>query len=116
LLANYNGSPPYIVTPLEGIRHKVSKRTKVIYHPGVGLTDDSISIPVNLERALKADGKVGFKAEYFNNRKFEGEPVFVQYEKDIDFFGARQHEILSNLKPGWLLYVGRVFLLPRKMM
>jgi len=100
LLANYNGSPSYIVTPLEGIRRKVSKRTKVIYHPGVGLTDDSISIPVNLERALKADGKVGFKAEYFNNRKFEGEPVFVQYEKDIDFFGARQHEILSNLKPG----------------
>ena len=100
LLANYNGSPPYIVTPLEGIRRKVSERTKVIYHPGVGLTDDSISIPVNLGKALKADGKVGFKAEYFNNRKFEGDPVFVQYEKDIDFFGARQHEILSNLNPG----------------
>lgn len=100
LLANYNGSPPYIVTPLEGIRRKVSERTKVIYHPGVGLTDDSISIPVNLGKALKADGKVGFKAEYFNNRKFEGDPVFVQYEKDIDFFGARQHKILSNLNPG----------------
>lgn len=100
LLGNYNGSPPYIVTPLEGIRRKVSESAKVIYHPGVGLTDDSISIPVNLGKALKADGKVGFKAEYFNNKKFEGDPVFVQYEQDIDFFGTRQHEILSNLKPG----------------
>lgn len=114
LLANYNGSPPYIVTPLEGIRRKVSERTKVIYHPGVGLTDDSISIPVNLGKALKADGKVGFKAEYFNNRKFEGDPVFVQYEKDIDFFGARQHKILSNLNPGMVAVRWTSVLTPRK--
>jgi beta-glucosidase len=114
LLANYNGSPPYIVTPLEGIRRKVSERTKVIYHPGVGLTDDSISIPVNLGKALEADGKVGFKAEYFNNRKFEGDPVFVQYEKDIDFFGARQHEILSNLNPGMVAVRWTSVLTPRK--
>ncbi|MDR0421904.1 MAG: glycoside hydrolase family 3 C-terminal domain-containing protein [Proteiniphilum sp.] len=100
LLANYNGSPPYIVTPLEGIRRKAGKRTKVIYHPGVGLTDDSISVPVNPGKALKADGKEGFKAEYFNSKKMEGDPLFVQYEKDIDFFGTKQHEILSNLNPG----------------
>lgn len=100
LLANYNGSPPYIVTPLEGIRRKVSKRTKVIYHPGVGLTDDSVSISTNPGKALKVDGKMGFKAEYFNNRKFEGNPVLVQYEKDIDFFGTKQHKTLSNLNSG----------------
>lgn len=98
LLANYNGSPPYIITPLEGIHRKVGKNTKVIYHPGVGLTDDSISVAVNLGNALKADGKQGFKAEFFDNKKFEGNPLFVQYEKDIDFFGMRQHETLSKLE------------------
>ncbi|MCE5177550.1 MAG: glycoside hydrolase family 3 C-terminal domain-containing protein [Porphyromonadaceae bacterium] len=100
LLANYNGSPPYIVTPLEGIRRKVGKNTRVIYHQGVGLTDDSVSIPVNIKGLLQADGRSGFKAEYFNNGTFEGNPVFVQYEKEIDFFGTKQHNILTNLKPG----------------
>lgn len=114
LLANYNGSPPYIVTPLEGIRRKVSRSTKVIYHPGVGLTDDSISVPANLGDALKIDGKPGFKAEYFNNRNLEGDPVFVQYEQDIDFFGTRQHKILSNLDPGMVAVRWTSILTPAK--
>ena len=98
LLANYNGSPPYIITPLEGIRRKVGKGVNVIYHPAVGLTGDSISIPVDLGKILKIDGKTGFKAEYFDNKKFEGKPMFTQYEKTIDFFGANQHKTLTNLK------------------
>ena len=100
LLANYNGSPAYMVTPLEGIRSKVGRNTKIIYHQGVGLTDDSVSIPVNNKKLLLADGKVGFKAEYFNNGEFEGTPAFVQHEKEIDFFGAAQHRIMTKLKPG----------------
>lgn len=100
LLANYNGSPSYIVTPLEGIRRKVGKNTRIIYHQGVGLTDDSVSIPVNNKKLLLADGKVGFKAEYFNNRNFEGTPAFVQHEKEIDFFGAAQHRVMAKLQPG----------------
>lgn len=100
LLGNYNGSPSYIVTPLDGIRKKVSKNTKVIYHQGVGLTDDSISVPVQIKNLLLADGRDGFKAEYFDNTEFKGTPAFVQYEKGIDFFGTKQHGILANLKPG----------------
>ncbi|HBB01020.1 MAG: hypothetical protein A2W86_07315 [Bacteroidetes bacterium GWD2_45_23] len=100
LLANYNGSPSYIVTPLEGIRRKVGKNTRIIYHQGVGLTDDSVSIPVNNKKLLLADGKVGLKAEYFNNRNFEGTPAFVQHEKEIDFFGAAQHRVMAKLQPG----------------
>jgi beta-glucosidase len=100
LLANYNGSPSYIVTPLEGIRRKVGKNTKVIFHPGVSLTSDSVSLPIDLGGALKADGKVGFKAEYFYDRQMKGEPAWIRYEKAIDFFGANQHKILANRKTG----------------
>lgn len=99
LLANYNGSPAYITTPLEGIRRKVGKSTKVIYHQAVGLTGDSISIPVDLGNILKADGKAGFKAEYFDNKKFEGVPMLTQNERIIDFFGTNQHKTLAKLKP-----------------
>jgi beta-glucosidase len=99
LLANYNGSPDYIITPLEGIRRKVGKNTKVIYHQAVGLTGDSISLPVDLGNILKSDGKPGFKAEYFDNKKFEGAPMLTQYERTIDFFGTNQHKIWAKLKP-----------------
>ena len=98
LLGNYNGSPSNIVTPLEGIRKKAGKSAKVIYHQGVGLTDDTISMAINLGNALKIDGKAGFKAEYFSNKRFEGNPVFTQYEKTIDLFGANQHKVLSNFE------------------
>ena len=100
LLANYNGSPAYITTPLEGIRQKVGKSAKVIYHQAVGLTGDSISVPVDLGAVLKIDGKAGFKAEYFDNKRFEGKPIFTRHEKTIDFFGTKQHNTLTNLKPG----------------
>ncbi|MDR2921329.1 MAG: glycoside hydrolase family 3 C-terminal domain-containing protein [Tannerella sp.] len=99
LLANYNGSPAYITTPLEGIRRKAGKNTKVIYHQAVSLTEDSISIPVDLGNIMKADGKVGFKAEYFDNKMFEGAPMLAQYEKNIDFFGTNQHLTLAKMKP-----------------
>jgi beta-glucosidase len=102
LLANYNGSPSYIVTPLEGIRRKAGKNTKVIYHPGTGLTSDSVSLPVNLGAVLKIDGKAGFKAEYFDNKQFEGKPVWIQQEKTVDFFGESQHKILTRLPGGMI--------------
>lgn len=99
LLANYNGSPAYIMTPLEGIRRKVGKNVNVIYHQAVSLTSDSISIPMNLGNVLKADGKAGFKAAYYDNDTFEGEPMLTQYEQTIDFFGSNQHKTLAKLKP-----------------
>jgi beta-glucosidase len=102
LLANYNGSPSYIITPLEGIRRKVGKNTKVVYDPAVGLTDDTISVPVNIVNQLKIDGKAGYKMEFFNNRNFTGAPLRTAYIKEIDFFGAKQHQQIAGLKAGKL--------------
>ncbi|MDR1919239.1 MAG: glycoside hydrolase family 3 C-terminal domain-containing protein [Tannerellaceae bacterium] len=102
LLANYNGSPAYIVTPLEGIRRKVGKQTKIIYDPAVGLTNDTVSIPLDLAGQLKIDGKNGYKVEFFDHKNLEGEPLRTTYEKAIDFFGAQQHRQTAGLKPGKL--------------
>ncbi len=41
LLGNYNGIPSKYVTPLEGIRNKVSHNTKVYYTPGCDLVNRS---------------------------------------------------------------------------
>ncbi len=41
LLGNYNGIPSKYVTPLEGIRNKVSPNTKVYYTPGCDLVNRS---------------------------------------------------------------------------
>ncbi|MDR1938440.1 MAG: glycoside hydrolase family 3 C-terminal domain-containing protein [Tannerellaceae bacterium] len=102
LLANYNGSPSYIVTPLEGIRKKVGGKTKIIYDQAVGLTNDTVSIPVDITGQLKIDGKTGYKVEFFDRKSLEGEPIRTAYEKEIDFFGAKQHLQTSGLKPGKL--------------
>ena len=114
LLANYNGSPSYIVTPLEGIRRKLGSKANVIYHPAVGLTNDSISVPVDLGGLMKMDGKTGFKAEYFDNKRFDGKPMYTAYEKTIDFFGTNQHKILTNLKPGMVAARWTSVLKPQK--
>jgi len=62
LKANYSGTPPFTVTPLEGIRQAVSKQTRVLYTEGcnhTGLKEDAIhadgSIIEAVSRAAQAD-------------------------------------------------------------
>ncbi|MDR3060542.1 MAG: glycoside hydrolase family 3 C-terminal domain-containing protein [Dysgonamonadaceae bacterium] len=102
LLANYNGSPSYIITPLDGIRQKLGNKSKIIYDQAVGLTNDTISVPVDILNQLKIDGMTGYKAEFFYNNKYEGNPELTRYVKEIDFFGAKQYEQMKGLHPGKL--------------
>ena len=102
LLANYNGSPLYITTPLDGIRQKLGNKTKIIYDQAVGLTNDTISVPVDVLKQLSIDGKTGYKSEFFYDRDFEKKPILTRYVKEIDFFGTKQHEQIKGLKSGKL--------------
>src|SRR5829696_6908847 len=78
LLGNYNGQPSRATTPLAGIRQKVSPRTKVLYAQGTPLMEFAgTPIPASALR--------GLKAEFFANRKLEGEPVLTRDEKAVDF-------------------------------
>jgi beta-glucosidase len=83
LLGNYSGQPSKYVTPLAGIRNKVSPATTVLYAPGtykIGTT--TMPVPPS---ALEAGSQRGWKGEYFNNRDLKGDPVLVRTDESINF-------------------------------
>jgi beta-glucosidase len=87
LLGNYNGQPSKSVTPLEGIRGKVSPATKVVYALGATLTGEAVA-PVSAS-TLMTDGQTGVKGEYFNNKELQGQPVLVRTDEQVNFDWSR---------------------------
>ncbi|HJQ30740.1 MAG TPA: glycoside hydrolase family 3 C-terminal domain-containing protein [Pyrinomonadaceae bacterium] len=84
LLGNYNGQPSKSVTPLEGIRNKVSNATRVLYSAGV--YPPGVNVETVAAAAFKQDGGLaGLKGEYFNNRELKGEPVLVRDDAQLNF-------------------------------
>lgn len=87
LLGNYNGQPSKAVTPLEGIKNKVSSRTKILYSRGCNISNSIVfeSIPSEY-LSPDVDGKQkGLKGEYFNNMNLEDEPVVTRIDETVDF-------------------------------
>jgi beta-glucosidase len=89
LLGNYNGQPLRVITPLEGIKEKVSPRTKLLYALGSTLTGEEVapvaaSVPVPGEK-----GALAFRGEYFDNRELRGTPVVRREESQINFDWGR---------------------------
>ena len=86
LLGNYNGQPSKSVTPLEGIRAKVSPATKVLYSAGMypaGVFVETVAASALTE---KGNGSpAGLKGEYFNNRELKGEPALVRMDEQVNF-------------------------------
>lgn len=79
LLGNYNGTPSKYVTPLAGIRSKVSPQTEVLFASGtyrIGAT----TVPVP-----STSLGTGLKGEYFGNREMKGEPVLVRSDQEVNF-------------------------------
>jgi beta-glucosidase len=90
LLGNYAGQPSKSVTPLAGIRNKVSSNTRVLYAPGSTLTGEAI-VPVPAS-ALSVNGKgsaSGLKGEYFDNKELKGQPVLVREDEQVNFDWGR---------------------------
>jgi len=89
LLGNYNGTPSHPLTPLEGIRQKVAKKTKVLYSLGCEWAEGLPHFEIIPSSALftEEEGKRrnGLKAEYFNNRDLKGQPAFTHIDKEINF-------------------------------
>jgi beta-glucosidase len=82
-LGNYNGQPSQLVTPLTGIKNKVSPATKVLYTLGATLTGEA-GAPVPASAS-----PTGFKGEYFNNKDLQGTPVIVRTDEQINFDWSR---------------------------
>jgi len=89
LLGNYSGTPAKAVTPLEGIRKKLSPSAKLYYARGCGLADGVPPlevVPCTCLRPVDADSdESGLTADYYDNPNLEGEPVLHQVDRVIDF-------------------------------
>lgn len=80
LLGNYNGFPSHTVTPLEGIKNKVSATTKVLYEPGCSLAANMPFMEVIAPKYFFVSGNRkanGLTAEYFSNTTLEGTPAYT---------------------------------------
>ncbi len=102
LLGNYNGEPSNPVTPLEGIRRKVSTATRVLYAQGCDLATNLPTLDVVPSSALftsnDADRQNGLKGEYFATSNFNGHayrPSELTYPNSGKFVG----EIPDHPKP-----------------
>jgi beta-glucosidase len=85
LLGNYNGVPSETVTPLQGIKEKVSKQTKVLFAQGSELAEGMpmfYPIPGNVLSTNKTSP--GLKADFYNNITLSGEPLFSEVHPTLD--------------------------------
>ena len=112
LLGNYNGEPSHPITPLQGIRRKVGKQTRILYAKGCDWAEGMPVLQTVPSSALYtstgADRVHGLKGEYYNSANFNGrayigrafvdaamrkaaiipanpQPVFTRIDPQIDF-------------------------------
>lgn len=89
LLGNYNGTPSKAITPLEGIRAKLSRTTRLYTARGCPIADGVpplVPVPPACLRPTDADAsQFGLAAAYYDNDKFAGQPVLRRVDADVNF-------------------------------
>ncbi len=114
LLGNYNGTPVQAVTPLEGIRRKVSAGARVYYAQGCDVAKGVPTLSVIPSTCLRpADGNagvIGLTGEYYASRMFEDEPLFTRVDVVIDFQWGRESRAFVDAIPAGARWSG--FLVP----
>jgi len=85
LLGNYNGVPADPVTPLRGIREKVSGNTTVLFAQGSELAAGMpMFYTVPPEVLFTSDNQPGIEAEFFDNIDLSGSPLFSSKTETLD--------------------------------
>jgi beta-glucosidase len=96
LWGNYNGIPVRTITILDGIKSKISS-DKIFYDKAVDLVDDKVTI--NYIPRSSIDGNPGFRATYWNDPNFKGDPVITQQlVNPIRLTAAGQHEFAPGVR------------------
>lgn len=88
LYGNYNGFARNPVTPLNGIKNKVGKQTKILFEDGCDLAQNMpLSKIISPEYFFMSSDKKqkGLKGEYFDNPEFAGKPKHVRTDKNVNF-------------------------------
>ncbi len=79
----------YEISPLEGLKRKGGAMVKITCVPGYSDEGDVAAFESIRDTFLQTfDPKSGircWKAEYFNDRDLQGDPVAVRYEKNVEF-------------------------------
>ncbi|PNW29651.1 glycoside hydrolase family 3 C-terminal domain-containing protein [Formosa algae] len=84
LLGNYNGFPSQYFTPLDGIKNKVSKKTKIYYEAGTELISKEPTMSLIPTEVLSFGKEHGLQAKYFNTHDFTGTPIATRVEDVIN--------------------------------
>ena len=86
LWGNYSGIPSNPITVLKGIQNKLEPNVKVLYAKGTdlakGVPEMKVIPSINFQNE---NGTQGLTAEYFDNTKWEGKPLFTRTDDNIDF-------------------------------
>ncbi|MEL1252981.1 glycoside hydrolase family 3 C-terminal domain-containing protein [Flavobacterium sp. DGU38] len=86
LWGNYSGIPSNPVSVLKGIQNKLEPNTKVLYAKGTDLAKGVPAMKVIPSIYFQNEnGTQGLTAEYFDNSKWEGKPLFTRTDDNIDF-------------------------------
>ena len=86
LWGNYSGVPSNPVTVLRGIQNKLEPQAKVLYAKGTDLAKGVPEMKVIPSIYLQnEDGVQGLTAEYFDNKEYQGKPLFTRIDDNIDF-------------------------------
>ncbi|WP_163410691.1 glycoside hydrolase family 3 C-terminal domain-containing protein [Flavobacterium ajazii] len=86
LWGNYSGIPSNPVSVLKGIQNKLEPNSKVLYAKGTDLAKGVPAMKVIPSIYFQNEnGTQGLTAEYFDNSKWEGKPLFTRTDDNIDF-------------------------------
>lgn len=87
LLGNYNGFPSTPITPLQGIKDKVSPSTEVLYARGCYLADGLpffTTVPAEVFFVDSLQTQKGIRADFYNSIRAEGKPLHSEIHENID--------------------------------
>jgi beta-glucosidase len=86
LWGNYSGIPSNPITVLKGIRNKLEPNAKVLYAKGTDLAKGVPAMNAIPSVYLQNENGIqGLTAEYFDNSKWDGKPLFTRIDDNIDF-------------------------------
>ncbi len=100
LLANYNGMPSHIITPLHGIEQRLGKKAQIRFALGATYVDSAMALfPQNVLRPKPGANQHGLTAEYFADDSLSGTPVLSRTENRGYFLWDMQEPAIVKSVP-----------------